>query len=98
MFRRALDYCREEEELNKDLNYILEIGLKHGYRKAFILKVLKETKENLERYKEESMEITGRNEQRFVPIPYHMKDMRVIRNLAKKKKQRLVPRRAPYSI
>lgn len=41
------------------------------------------------------MEPAGNDEQRYFPVPYHMKHIKMIKNLANRKGRSLAPRRAP---
>lgn len=85
LYKRVLSYCSSKEDLNKELKYILEIGLKHGYRKTFLTKVLNEVKKKMSNGGR-STEKSGGNGHSFIPVPYHLKNLGIMKKLEKRKK------------
>lgn len=91
-YKRALIYCSTEEGLNKELEYILEVGKQHGYRKVFLTKIFKQVKKKMCERGEGAMEPRDK-ELNYILMPYHLRNLKVMKRIAKRKCVRLAPRR-----
>lgn len=89
-YKRALTYCSEKEDLVKELKYIMGVGKLHGYSRSFLMKVFRGVKKRPRKEGE-----TSRESYDFLPVPYHLKDLKMVQRMAKRGKKQLVPRRNP---
>lgn len=76
-FRRAILYCQKEEDLRKEINYIVKTGQEHGYKKGFIWSTYETVKQSL--YKENRTDVittalheTQLEKEVFIPIPHNI--------------------------
>lgn len=90
-FNRTLSYSSTEEYLKKEIDYIMKVGMIHGYNKMFLLQVYRQVEERMKRKEKPKEE--GR---KYVPIPYHLKNLNVMKKIEKKNKVKLAPKRIQY--
>lgn len=87
-----LTYCGTEENLGKELAYIREIGEQHGYRKGFLRQILMEVKRSVKGAGEER-ERPRRECVRFVPVLFHLRNIRMVKEVVRRKGACMAPKR-----
>lgn len=78
LFRRALEYC-SDIDLNKELQGILEIGFKHGYRKSFFNG---NSRRKILRSNTETVRNNFSEERKYLPVPSNLRNTSVIGGVA----------------
>lgn len=81
--------------MNRELLYIANIGRQHGYSKSFLWKILNNVKLKLSPLQNPPNQAPRNNRDNFLSVPYNLKNLQVVKSIAKKTKKDLATRRAP---
>lgn len=92
LYRKVLNYCGEWEDLRKELNYIRVVGIQHRYSKTFLWQIFKQVKRSMTT--DINMIEANRDNREFLPVPYHLKDLSVVKKVAKNKNRRIASERS----
>lgn len=89
LYRRAIMYCSENNDLRQELSYLDDIGRQHGYTILFLRRILSEVRNEC------STRSTEANPSNYLPILYHLKNLRVVKTITKKRNKKLAAHRDP---